>query len=211
MRLGIAPSRPKPYRIAHDLAVSPPSAHGVGRFEYARLRCEGSLSRQSWPRPGSPLPAGCDLVRRQPRGEDGHRRPHRHRQGPARRRVPSRRLQRRLQRRRGGGADRDAPPRPRHPALPRRHGRPERRRAARDPGQGQLPPEALMPIPDPEEQLQFLFKVQRLLSEGLFVSTYKYALLLALADLAVERGDDTTESLSLDTRDLAEQFIGLYW
>ncbi len=68
-----------------------------------------------------------------------------------------------------------------------------------------------MPIPDPEEQLQFLFKVQRLLSEGLFVSTYKYALLLALADLAVERGDDTTESLSLDTRDLAEQFIGLYW
>jgi len=68
-----------------------------------------------------------------------------------------------------------------------------------------------MPIPDPEEQLQFLFKVQRLLSEGLFVSSYKFALLLSLADLAVERGDDTTEVLSLDTRDLAEQFIGLYW
>jgi len=68
-----------------------------------------------------------------------------------------------------------------------------------------------MPIPDPEEQLQFLFKVQRLLSEGLFVSSYKFALLLALADLAVERGDDTTEALSLDTRDLAERFVGLYW
>jgi hypothetical protein len=68
-----------------------------------------------------------------------------------------------------------------------------------------------MPIPDPEDQVQFLFKVQRLLSEGSFVSTYKYALLLSLADLAVERGDDTTEELCLDTLDLAEKFVDLYW
>jgi hypothetical protein len=68
-----------------------------------------------------------------------------------------------------------------------------------------------MPAPDPERQVQFLFNVQRLISDGSFVATYKFALLLALADLAVERGDDTTESLPLDTRDLAEKFVDLYW
>ena len=68
-----------------------------------------------------------------------------------------------------------------------------------------------MPRPAPERQVQFLFDVQRLLSDGSFVATYKFALLLALADLAVERGDDTTESLPLDTRDLAEKFVELYW
>jgi hypothetical protein len=68
-----------------------------------------------------------------------------------------------------------------------------------------------MSIPTPEEQVQFLFKIQRILSEGGFVSTYKYALLLALADLSVEYGDDTVPSLSLNTDDLAEKFIALYW
>ena len=68
-----------------------------------------------------------------------------------------------------------------------------------------------MPAPEPERQVQFLFNVQRLLSDGSFVATYKFALLLSLADLAVERGDEWTESLSLDTRDLAERFVGLYW
>jgi len=65
--------------------------------------------------------------------------------------------------------------------------------------------------PDPERQVQFLFNVQRLISDGSFVATYKFALLLALADLAVERGDDTTEALPLDTTDLAEKFVGQYW
>ena len=68
-----------------------------------------------------------------------------------------------------------------------------------------------MSTPDPERQVQFLFNVQRLISDGSFVATYKFALLLALADLAVERGDDTTESLPLDTLDLAEKFVDLYW
>jgi hypothetical protein len=68
-----------------------------------------------------------------------------------------------------------------------------------------------MPAPDPERQVQFLFNVQRLLSDGSFVATYKFALLMSLADLAVERGDDTTECLAVDTRDLAERFVALYW
>jgi 5-methylcytosine-specific restriction endonuclease McrA len=66
-------------------------------------------------------------------------------------------------------------------------------------------------LPEPEAQVQFLFKIQRLLSEGGFVATYKYALLLSLAELAVERGDDSTEQLELDTLDLAEKFVSLYW
>jgi hypothetical protein len=69
--------------------------------------------------------------------------------------------------------------------------------------EAQPPGGEVMPIPEPEDQVQFLFKVQRLLSEGSFVATDKYALLLSLADLAVERGDDASEDLSLDALDPA--------
>ena len=62
------------------------------------------------------------------------------------------------------------------------------------------------PIPTPEEQVQFPRNIQRLLAEGLFVASYKYALLHALADLAVVKGE-----LELSTRDIAAQFVELYW
>jgi hypothetical protein len=68
-----------------------------------------------------------------------------------------------------------------------------------------------MESPDPERQVQFLVDVRRLLSDGSFVATYKFALLLSLAELAVEGVDESTESLSVGTRDLAEKFIGFYW
>ena len=42
-----------------------------------------------------------------------------------------------------------------------------------------------MPVPSPQEQVEFLQNVQRLLTDGLFVASYKFALLRALADLAV--------------------------
>ena len=41
-----------------------------------------------------------------------------------------------------------------------------------------------MPIPDASDQIKFLTNLQRLLAEGLFTATYKYALLSALADFA---------------------------
>jgi len=41
--------------------------------------------------------------------------------------------------------------------------------------------------------------VQRLLAAGLFTATYKYALIAALADLSVEPGDDSGNSLPLST------------
>ena len=43
-------------------------------------------------------------------------------------------------------------------------------------------------VPTPEEQVLFLRNIQRLLAEGQFVASYKFALLHALADLAVDEG-----------------------
>ena len=68
-----------------------------------------------------------------------------------------------------------------------------------------------MPIPTPQQQVEFLQQLQRLLDEGQFTSTYKFALLLALATLAVDKGDDSGDELTLSVKDLAERFIELYW
>jgi hypothetical protein len=67
------------------------------------------------------------------------------------------------------------------------------------------------PTPTPEEQVCFRRNVQRLLAEGLFVASYKYALLHALADLAVLKGEDSGAPLDLTTREIAEKFVELYW
>jgi hypothetical protein len=68
-----------------------------------------------------------------------------------------------------------------------------------------------IPGPTAEEQVAFLGKIERLLSEGLFVATYKYALLLAIADLAIKLGSDDGNELDLPIRAIAEVFIELYW
>lgn len=68
-----------------------------------------------------------------------------------------------------------------------------------------------MPTPTPAEQIQFLTNLQRLLAEGLFTATYKYALLAALADLAVELGDDSGDPLPLTTFAISEKFVEYYW
>src|SRR5215469_5859347 len=63
----------------------------------------------------------------------------------------------------------------------------------------------------PEDQVQFLLRIQRLLREGQFTATYKFALLMALADLSVELGDDSGASLPVDTEKIAEKFVEYYW
>jgi 5-methylcytosine-specific restriction endonuclease McrA len=68
-----------------------------------------------------------------------------------------------------------------------------------------------MPIPSAETQLQFLGKLQRLFAEGDFTATYKFALLIALSDLAIELGSDNSGELMITTRQLGQRFIGLYW
>ena len=65
--------------------------------------------------------------------------------------------------------------------------------------------------PTADSQLAFLTKLQRLFAEGDFTATYKFALLISLADLAVELGADDGRELMLSTRQIAERFIGLYW
>jgi len=60
-------------------------------------------------------------------------------------------------------------------------------------------------------QLEFLSYIQRLLDEGGFVATYKYALLMALADLSVEIGDNSGAALPLTTKKIAAKFVRYYW
>ena len=49
--------------------------------------------------------------------------------------------------------------------------------------------------------------VQRIFDEGEFVATYKFALLIALVELAIEGGDDTGAPLDLDLHSIAEKLI----
>lgn len=65
--------------------------------------------------------------------------------------------------------------------------------------------------PSAEDQLTFLTKLQRLFAEGDFTATYKFALLISLADLAVESGRKDGDALLLNLRQIAERFVGLYW
>ncbi len=68
-----------------------------------------------------------------------------------------------------------------------------------------------MTVPSAKLQIDFLRNLQQLLDEGDFVATYKFALLMALADLSVERGDDSGDELSLPITAIAEKFIQYYW
>ncbi len=70
------------------------------------------------------------------------------------------------------------------------------------------------------KQVQFIAYLQRLLVEGDFVATYKFALLHALADICIERpinsalGFDFAESSTenvITIDELVEKFIELYW
>lgn len=62
----------------------------------------------------------------------------------------------------------------------------------------------------PTQRLIFLQKVQRLFEEADFTATYKFALLMALADLAVEDGEDGDNDLVLPMCRIAEKFIQYY-
>ena len=65
--------------------------------------------------------------------------------------------------------------------------------------------------PSAEFQLAFLNQIQRLFEEGEFVATYKYALLIALAEIAVESGDDSGNPLHIPIVDIAAKYVELYW
>jgi hypothetical protein len=65
--------------------------------------------------------------------------------------------------------------------------------------------------PSSTDQIRFLERIQRLLSEGLFSATYKFALLHAIADACVERGGSVGGGpLELTVKELTDRFVGLY-
>jgi hypothetical protein len=51
----------------------------------------------------------------------------------------------------------------------------------------------------------------RINARASFVASYKFALILALADLAIELGDDSGASLEIATQAIAERFVRYYW
>ncbi|RTR38780.1 HNH endonuclease [Shewanella canadensis] len=67
---------------------------------------------------------------------------------------------------------------------------------------------------DAAKQVEFIAYLQRLLVEGDFVATYKFALLHALADICIERpqfASNEPESGVITIDELVEKFIELYW
>jgi len=60
-------------------------------------------------------------------------------------------------------------------------------------------------------QIAFIRDIQRLLEEGQFVASYKFALLLAIAELCLERETEADGTLKLPLRDIAARIIELYW
>jgi hypothetical protein len=65
--------------------------------------------------------------------------------------------------------------------------------------------------PSASDQVKFLLNIQQLLQDGSFVATYKHALLLSIADICVEKGEDTGARFRISIDDLAEKFISYYW
>lgn len=61
------------------------------------------------------------------------------------------------------------------------------------------------------DEVTFLRKLQRLLEEGDFVATYKFALLHALADLSVENEPTAVGTMAISLEQLAAKFIEYYW
>jgi hypothetical protein len=59
--------------------------------------------------------------------------------------------------------------------------------------------------PTSVEQIRFMVNIQRLLDEGLFTASYKFALLHALAVLSIEQRDDSGAPLELTTDAIAEK------
>lgn len=68
-----------------------------------------------------------------------------------------------------------------------------------------------MPIPSAEEQIRFLRDIQALLDDGQFTATYKFALLIALSDLAVESGVADDRELWIGIDAIAVKLIDYYW
>lgn len=68
-----------------------------------------------------------------------------------------------------------------------------------------------MTLPSASEQVKFLTDIQALLEDGLFVATYKFALLTAIADISIESNVHDDQELHVSLNRIAEKFIEYYW
>ncbi len=64
---------------------------------------------------------------------------------------------------------------------------------------------------DSKQKVEFINYIQRLLQEGDFASTYKFAFLHALADICVEKETPNGAALHVSFEDIIEKIICLYW
>lgn len=62
-----------------------------------------------------------------------------------------------------------------------------------------------------QQQVEFLDNLQRILNEGSFVASYKYALIRVLADLSIEHAAASDGRLRIHLSKLAERFVESYW
>lgn len=65
--------------------------------------------------------------------------------------------------------------------------------------------------PSADFQLNFLRDIQWLLESSSYNSTYKFALLMSLVNLSIESGIGDNSPHTISYRQLAEQFMHLYW
>lgn len=77
--------------------------------------------------------------------------------------------------------------------------------------QGLYAGRSLLHGPPPEDRLAFLRTLQRVLKEGDFTATYKFALLQAMMDLSVESRIVDGSRLHIGYRSLAARFVEYYW
>jgi hypothetical protein len=62
-----------------------------------------------------------------------------------------------------------------------------------------------------EQQLKFLRDLQTIIDGGQFVASYKFALLIALADISIECSPAADGTLRITLDQLSERFIEVYW
>jgi len=64
-----------------------------------------------------------------------------------------------------------------------------------------------------QRQIDFIGYIQRLLVEGDFNATYKYALLHAIADICIEKPltHNPNATFTISFAELVEKFVALYW
>lgn len=66
-------------------------------------------------------------------------------------------------------------------------------------------------MPSADTQIQFISDIQQLLATAKATSTYKFALLISLVRISIEKNHSNSEALTIPLTAIAEKFIEIYW